>query len=275
MPEDVKSRSLLVGSSERSRTLAGLIALWMTALSAVGLLFPRLIYPDPGLAQDFLANDLVNLLIGLPFIAASIWLLAQRKTTGVLLLPGALVYVIYNYLAYALGRSWDWFAALCLALAALCVFALIDYMRLVDHRAVKAILVGSVPVKVSGWVLVLFGAAFYALAASQIISGIQAGTIPPLGDKAVAVADLLVSSLWITGGILLLRHRPLGYSAGLGLLTAASSLFVGLVLYMLLNPLLTGMPLDSAGIITLLPMSLIALVPNYLFWKGAANGNIR
>jgi hypothetical protein len=273
MQKNDESRSLLVGSYDRSRTLAGVITLLMTALSATGLLFPRLIYPDPGLAQDFLANDLVNLLVGLPFIAASIWLITQRKITGVLLLPGALVYLIYNYLAYALGRPWDWFAALCLVLVGLCLYTLIDLLWLVDHRAVKAILVGSVPVKVSGWVLVVFGAAFYALAASQIISGIQDGTIPPLGDRAVAVADLLVSSLWITGGILLLRHRPLGYSAGLGLLTAASSLFVGLVLYLLLNPLLTALPFDTVGIITLLPMSLIALVPNYLFWKGASQRN--
>ena len=52
----------------------------------------------------------------------------------------------------------------------------------------------------------------------------------------VAVADVILSILLILGGILLLRRQALGFVSGLGLLFAASTLFIGLLIYFILQP---------------------------------------
>lgn len=255
--------------------LSAAIGLLMTAFTGSGLLFPDVIYPEPGLLEQYLANDLVNILLGLPLFLAALALLRRGKLLGLLLLPGALIYVIYNYIGYALGRPWGWIALINLALVGLSLFTLVILLKVIDHQAIMEKLVGNVGEKVAGWILVIFGLAFIALAVSTITLGIQEGTIPPLGENAVSIADILVSLGWVGGGILLLRKKPLGFSTGLGLLVAASFLFLGLVLFFFIAPLVSDRPFDWIEVITVLGMGLICFVPTGLFWRGVLKSNTR
>ena len=121
--------------------------------------------------------------------------------------------------------------------------------------------------------LIVFGLAFIGLAASAIMTGIQEGTIPPLGEDAVSVADIVVSLGWVSGGILLLRKRPLGYSIGLGLLAAASLLFIGLILFFFIAPLVSGRVFDWSEVIAVLAMGLICFVPTVIYWRGVVRSS--
>ncbi len=51
-----------------------LIALLAAVTSVAGLAFQENIYPTVDLQQSFMANDVVNLLIGLPILLGSVWL---------------------------------------------------------------------------------------------------------------------------------------------------------------------------------------------------------
>ena len=250
--------------------LSAAVALIMTFSSGLGFLFPDVFYPDPGLLEQYLANDLVNIILGLPLFVAALVLTRRGKLLGLLLLPGALIYVIYNYIGYALGRPWNWITIINLGLVVLGFIALFLLLKGINHRAVMEQLEGRVGRKISGWILVFFGLAFIALAVSTLIKGIQAGTIPPLGENAVSVADIVVSLGWVAGGIALLRKKPLGYSTGLGLLVAASFLFMGLILFFFIAPLVAGRAFDWIEVITVFAMGLICFIPTILFWRGAA-----
>jgi hypothetical protein len=249
-------------------TLSAASGTLMTLLSGLGMIFSLTFYPLTGIREQYLANDPVNILIGLPLFLSSLILIRKGKLLGTLLLPGALVYVIYNYIGYALGRPWDWLAIVYLVVAAMSLITLVLYLRELDHRAVMESLEGHVGRKFSGWVLVVFGLAFIGLAISTIMTGIQAGTIPPLGEAAVSVADIVVSLGWVSGGILLLRKRSLGYSIGLGLLVAASSLFIGLILFFFFAPLVSNRPFEWSEVVAVLGMGLICFVPTGIYWRG-------
>ncbi|WKZ35144.1 MAG: hypothetical protein QY332_16135 [Anaerolineales bacterium] len=81
--------------------LALLVTILMTLASLGGLLFPMASYPNDDLRQSFLANDVVNLVIGLPILLGMLWLFRRGNLFGLLGLPGALFYVAYNSIAYA------------------------------------------------------------------------------------------------------------------------------------------------------------------------------
>jgi hypothetical protein len=253
--------------------LSAAITLIMTVFSGLGFLFPDVFYPDPGLLEQYLANDLVNIILGLPLFIAALALFKKGKLLGALLLPGALIYVIYNYLAYLLGRGWSWISYINLLLVVLSIICLILHLRSINHQDVMGKLEGRVGEKVSGWILVVFGLAFIGLAVSTIVAGIQEGTIPPLGENAVSVADILVSLGWVGGGILLLGKKPLGYTTALGLLVSASFLFIGLILFFFLAPLVSDRPFDWIEVITVLAMGLICFIPTGLFWRGIARSS--
>jgi len=51
--------------------LSFIIAILMAAASVAGILHQTIVYPTDELLQSFLANDVTNLLIGLPMLLAS------------------------------------------------------------------------------------------------------------------------------------------------------------------------------------------------------------
>ncbi len=269
------SEYLLRGEKKAFLILGSTLAALMTAMSGLGLAFPAFFYPSPEIGEMFLTNDLVNILIGLPFFMISLGLIKRDRLMGALLFPGALIYVIYNYFAYLLGKPWQWSSVGYLVMVLLSGYGLFHLLRSIDHQEVKERLEGGVSDKISGWVLVLFGLAFIALAFSEIIPGILDGSIPPLGEKAVSAADILVSLGWVIGGILLLGRKAPGYTMGLGFLLAASSLFIGLILFFFIAPLLTDRPFDWIDVLTVFLMGLICFVPTALFCRGVVRSENR
>lgn len=238
----------------------------MTGASLGGLLFSSTFYPTDELLRTFLANDLINLLIGLPVLLASIWLTKRGKLIGLLSCPGAFLYIIYNYLAYLFGMPFGWITILYLLLVTLSVWAIVALSRNIDANSVKEKLTGAVPVKISGWVLLLFGIAFFFRAIGVLA---QTGIDQiPVSEVGVLVADVVISTLWIVGGILLLRQKSLGYVSGLGLLITGSELFIGLILFLLLQPIFTDVPLALVDVIVVFIMGMVCFIPTGLFMRG-------
>ena len=85
------------------------------------------------------------------------------------------------------------------------------------------------------------------------------------------VADLAISTLWIVGSILLLRQKSLGYASVLGLLIVGSELFIALILFLLLQPILTDTPFAIFDVIVVFIMGLVCFVPTGLFIRGISS----
>ncbi len=268
-----RAENHLVGKQKSVLIPSIVVAVLMAFLSLAGLIWPDYFYPTSTLRETFLPNDLVTICLGLPLFIYIWTRLEHQLLVGWLLLPGVLIFVIYNYLAYVLGRPLDLITALGILLVTISVYTLVRLFSLLDHSRIKNQLESEIPTKLTAWVLLVFGAAFMILAVSQISAGIAAKTIPPLGESAVAVADIVVSVGWIVGGCLLLRESPLGYSLGLGLLVAASVLFLGLILFFFVAPILVGRLFDWFEVITVLVMGMVAFVPGFLYWSGISRSD--
>jgi hypothetical protein len=244
------------------------VAFLVTVASLMGLLFPANIYPTKELQQSYLANDVVNLLIGLPILLGSMWLTRRGRLLGLLCWPGALLYNAYNYIAYIFGITFGWFTLIFTAIVLLSAYQAIDLLRSTDRDALKTRLMGAVAEKFSGGVLVLFGVAFFFLAMGVITgAGSDQATIS-MPDVGVAIADVILSVLLVVGGILLFQRKPLGYVSGMGLLFVASTLFIGVILVVLLQPMLTNAPFVMKDVVVLSGMALLCFIPTGLFVRG-------
>ncbi len=253
--------------------LSLVVALLMAAVSIGSLLFPATVYPTEELRESFLTNDLVNLVVGLPILLGSIWLTRRGKLVGLLLWPGALLYDLYNYIANISGTPFGFFTFAYLAIVLLCAYVVYDLLRKIDNRPVSEQLNGAVSEKLAGWVLVLFGVAFIFRAISMFAEARAGQTTLLAGEIGTLVADLVLSTVWIAGGVLLLRRRPLGYASGLGLLFAGSMLFIGLILILLVQPVLMDVPFVLTDVIVVFIMGLICFIPFVLFMRGVVSGS--
>jgi hypothetical protein len=251
------------------------VALLVTTASLVGLLYPARLYPTEELRHSFVPSDVVNLLIGLPILLGSMWQSRRGRLLGLLFWPGALLYALYNYIAYVFSLPVNLGFLLSLLVVASSAYTLIALVASIDGRAVQRRVGGAVPERIAGGVLAALGAA-YTLRGIVILVGAITSQMPvPDGEVGVLAADLTVSPTWIIGGVLLWRRQPLGYVAGTGLLFQASMLFIGLIAILLLQPLLTGAPFLLVDTLVVFAMGLVCFVPFALFLRGVASNEPR
>lgn len=251
--------------------ISAIIAILMTIASVSGLLFSSAIYPTDDVLQTFFANDVVNLLIGLPILIGSMWLSWRGKLIGLLLWPGALLYVLYNYTAYLFGLPLNWTLIFYLLLVLLSAITVTRLIMSIDGGTVRGQLEGLVFEKLSGGFLFVFGVLFILRAISIIADANANQTVILPTEISVLIADMILSALWIAGGVLLFKRSPLGYVSGLGLLFSAIILFVGLIVYLLLQPVLTDVPFVVSDVIVIIVMGLVCCIPFALFVRGVTS----
>src|SRR5262245_43126834 len=87
------------------------VAVVMTVASIAGLLYGTRIYPgiEAKLLPLFVGQDALNLVVGLPLLLGAMWLARRGALIGLLLWPGALFYVLYDYGYYVLGAPFNAF----------------------------------------------------------------------------------------------------------------------------------------------------------------------
>ena len=249
-------------------TMSLFISALMGILSITGLVLTDSIYPSEELIQSYFVNDVINLILGLPILLGSMWLTYRRKLVGLLFWPGALLYVIYNYIAYIIGIP---LSLLTIAFAALVLFSAYTIYYLlerIDIHSVKGKLAGKVSEKIAGWFLVIFGILFIIRAINIFITASPDQAALPLTEIGVTIADVVISILWVIGGFLLLRQKPLGYTIALGLLFAASMLFVGLIILLLIQPVFSSAAFSIVDILIVAVMGLICSIPFALYLRG-------
>lgn len=234
----------------------------------MGLLLPTLTYPTEELRRAFLANDVVTLLIGLPILLIAMYLAQCDNLVGLLFWPGALGYVFYNAIAYVVAMPLSLAGASNLALVLLSAYTITRLLSGMQAEAIRARLAGHIPARLCGGVLTGFGALFFVMAAAKVAGHFSGQTVLPWAEVAVQISDLCVTPTWVVGGILLWRKRPLGYITAAGLLFQASMLFIALLVFFLLQPLVAGTPFPVEDFVVIAVMSLVCLVPFGLLLRG-------
>lgn len=245
-----------------------IVAVILAFVSAAGLLFQPEIYPTKELAQSFVATDLVNLVIGVPILLVSMWFARLGRLIGLLFWPGALFFIVYHFIVYVFAMPLSWMYLLYVTLLVLSSYTLIALVAGIDGKTVGERLNGRVPERLAGGVLASLGGLFLLRTLGEFANAIISQTALPDTELGVLIADGLLIPAWIIGGVLLWRYRALGYVSGAGLLFQGSMLFIGLLVWMILAPLMTGAPFILTDVIVILIMGLICFIPFGLFVRG-------
>jgi len=241
-----------------------LISISIGILSVLGLFFPHLLYPGAELRSTFMPNDFVNLVVGLPVLLVPLWLARRARLSGLLLLPGALFFVVYSFIPYA----WALFPSItALPYALLVVFCgilIVQMFKRMDWTALKDRLQGRIRERFAGSVLIVLALLIFGRNV-----GVLLGSSPiAKTELAVLAADFTIIPFWFGGGLSLWKHAGFGYGAGLGLLYQFSMLYLALVVLMVAQPFLTGKAFPVSDILVIAGMGMICLVPFMMFMRG-------
>jgi hypothetical protein len=245
------------------------IALIMTIASVLGILHAQDLYPTSDQIQ-LPVVDALNLVIGLPALLGSMWLARRGRLLGLLCWPGALFYVVYRYLASAIGVGFGVMFLPYLLLVALGAYTLIGLVASIDGEAVRERLAGAVPARATGAILIGATVLFIVLDGGAILTALTAQ--PPRDPEHpvhVLIADFVtLIPACLIGGFLLWRRTPLGYVAGAGLLLVYSVLLIGPIPVLAVQAFHDGAPFPVGDVLFLLAIASICIVPLGLFLRG-------
>jgi hypothetical protein len=249
-----------------------IIALLALIASLAGLLYGATLYPTEEMRILDQPTDLFTLLVGLPLLLGSMWLAWRGKLLGLLCWPGVLLYMLYVYLAYAIGVPFNVLFLAYVLLVALSAYTTIGLIASIDAAAVRRRLAGAVSERLAGGILAGLAILFTMMNVADVITAIASPEPDHLLQLPVWIADFAVlAPAWLLGGLLLWKRRALGYLSGAGLLLVGSMLFAGVIVALAFPALYAGSALDLTGMIFVLAMGLICFVPFGLYVRGIVN----
>lgn len=262
--ENLPVKKSLFGDFRASQFIAILIV--VSAL--VGLLFSERIYPTEDLYRSFAPNDVINLVIGLPVLLVALRLTRKGNLVGLLIWPGALLYMVYNYLIYLVGMPISLYSIVFLILVVGSSWVFVRVARNINGEDILAIMSGNVPEKFSGGLIMFFGIFFIGRVIGLVFEAVSAGNAIPMTEIGLHVADVLLSVFMVLGGVQLWRKQELGYVLGLGMLFQMSMLFLALIAVMALHPLFLGGVMPWGDILAVFLMGFVTFIPCVMFVLG-------
>jgi hypothetical protein len=246
-----------------------IIALLALIASTAGLLYGATLYPIEEMRLLNVPTDVFTLLVALPLLLGSMWLAWRGQLLGLLCWPGVLLYMLYIYVAYAIGVPFNVLFLAYVLLVALSAYTTIGLGASIDAAAVRRRLAGAVPERLAGGILAGLAVLFTMMNVADVITALASPAPDHLLQFPVWIADFAVlAPAWLLGGLLLWKRRALGYLCGAGLLLVGSMLFAGVILTLAFPAFYTGSALDLTGIVFLLVIGLICFVPFALFARG-------
>lgn len=247
------------------------IAVVMAAVSLAGLVDWGRTYPgiETKMVPLFVGQDALNVIVGLPMLLGAMWLASRGSLIGMLLWPGALFYVAYDYGYYVLGAPYNWLFVPYVALVTLSMYASIAVIVSIDRDAVRERLAGRIPARAIGGFLAGLAILFTTLWTALNLSA--AGSGQPIDPilRVVTIMDLgLQLPALLLGGVLLWRGSSLGYVVAAGLLLQAAAYLAGLSAITLLQESLMGTSIDLVAVIPGFVVGAIGLAFVALFIRG-------
>ncbi|NPC96858.1 hypothetical protein [Nocardioides sp. zg-DK7169] len=192
--------------------------------SVVGLWAPEAVYGEEtaALADSAAAQDLVNLVLVAPLMAATALAASRGSLRSWLCLVGFQGFTVYNYAIYAFSIHFGPLFLLWVAVLGLSLFALIGTLAALDSAAVRARFIRR-SMALPGSFLVAVASLFVLLWLSEIVPDLAAGrpsrsardwNVPTNPVHVLDLAFFLPAV--VVSGVLLIRRHPLGMVTAAG-----------------------------------------------------------
>lgn len=203
----VPPRSVLVWS--------GVVSLLVVLTSVAGLADARVYGQETtNWATQAKGQDLGNLLAVVVLLVAAIWYRKGSQRAGLVWL-GALLYLIYAFVVYAVAVHLNYLFLVYVAVLGLSAWAVIFHVN--DLRDGNILFPQGRPRTVAAWVLIATGVLFAGLWLSELVPALLTGTVPAsLRDAGLWVNPIHVIDLsvvlpgFIISGVATLQSRDHG-----------------------------------------------------------------
>ena len=163
-----------------------------------------------------LGTDVLTLVLGLPFLAATTVMYRRGSAIGAVLLSGAFAYFLYLYSTMSLATAYNEMFLVYVALFGTSLFGLALTIRSIDAERIDTLIGGAAPRRALAILMVASGVVTAGVWLLPLVGALAAGEPPKLLDTSTTmVTDALdlaiITPSTLLAGVLLLRRRPEGW----------------------------------------------------------------
>jgi hypothetical protein len=214
-------------------------------------------------ASQEIAQDAVNLFLGVPLLAIGVWLSKRSFIRGRLLLTGSLGYFLYTYASMSFLTAFNHIYLVYVAIFSLSLFGFILALSGIDVDFLREHFTERFPRKPIAMyflvVAVFLSFAWLGLVVSPMISG-----NPPSGlesaitmviqtlDLGVVVPTAIITAVW------LFKNKPWGYTLSTVILIKIIGMGTAIIA-MVINQILAGVKVDVAVSVIFVVVSLVGI----------------
>ena len=203
------------------------LAVLLAISSVAGVFLPSIYAKETRLVATLNAGgDALNLIVVMPVLLAGAMLASRSSLRALLVWTSALVYLLYDYIYYALSLHFNAMFLVYCGVLGLSFYALVGSVAALPIQEVAQRFGPRAPVKTTAVVLLLMGLGTIFHWLSESIPALLAGRVPQTvldsgqSTEAVAVLDLAFGApASLIAAILLLWRKPLGFVLAPVLLT--------------------------------------------------------
>lgn len=244
------------------------LAVLLFVAAVAGLFVPGLYRDTSAWTAQSRGVNLVDLVIALPTLVASLLLAARGSSRAQVVWLGALGYVLYNAVIFTFDVAFNPLFLVYVGLLSLSVFSLIALLTHLDVENLRSRFSVDTPIRSVSVYLVIVAALFFLAWMKDIIPAILGNSIPTtivqakIPTNPVYVLDLgFLLPLFILSALWLLRRRAWGYLLAGQLLVLNSLLSLSIIssgLFQYANDRSTSLAIvPMFGIITVVSVVLV------------------
>ncbi len=249
-----------------------IIAILASIATLSGLFWKGLYKHDTvSLAAQAMGQDLVTLLIGIPILLLSMYLVSKDSLRGGLIWMGTIFYFLYSYASISFLASYNQLFLVYVALFSLSLYTFVYGLVSLDTKTIKKSISPGKTAKIAGVFLIFSGALLAIMWIKMIVDSLLTGVAPAALENyttlVIQALDIgIIFPATLIGGILIIKGKEWGYALVSILLIKASLLgtaIISMIFFMAQN----GVELALGQIIFFAIVTVAGITISVAFYK--------
>lgn len=229
-----------------------------------------------GMAQ-MMGQDLITLLIGIPILLGSLYLVSRNSLRGNLIWMGTIFYFLYSYAAMSFLTSYNQLFLIYVALFSLSLYTFVYGLLSLDVKTIKKSISPGKTTKIAGVFLIFSGAMLAVMWIKMIIDSLLAGIAPAALESyttlVIQAMDIgIIFPATLISGLLILKGKGWGYAL-VSILLIKTSLLGTAILSMIFFMVQNGVRIELEQALFFIIITTLGVIISTAFYskiKGTA-----
>ncbi|MGB9937314.1 MAG: hypothetical protein ACPK7O_06300 [Methanobacterium sp.] len=222
-------------------------------------------------AAQMMGQDLITLIIAIPVLLISLYLISRDSLRGRLIWMGTIFYFLYSYASMSFLTSYNQFFLVYVAIFSISLYTLLGEMFSMDIKAVKRSFSEGIIEKIAAVFLVIMGLMLALMWLKMIFDSLFTGIIPPALESyttlVIQALDLgIVVPAAVITGVFLFKGKEWGYVLASIFLIKASLLgtaILSMIYFMALN----GVSTELGQAMFFIVVTVLGIIISVIFYS--------